>query len=361
MNSTDVVEERRRRLVKSAIEKFRLDLEGLTVFTEAATGNYLYNPIISALAGSNHVFAVTDDSKYGKKEDVKEQTLKEAKKLGVEDKVTVLFEKDMDCLSKSDIVTNSGFVRPITNEMVSCMKSTAVIPLMFTAKNFRTEDIDIKACQKKGVIVLGVNEHHPLLNMFGYVGFYMCKLLFEMNLSVFKNKLLLIGSGDLGNYPTDFFLKNNISIDRITFDGDVPEHQKAFVRSRDEIIEKLGSYDAIIIAELHHDIDILSNNGFIPVGILKEKNPLVQIIHIAGSISRDDVLKKNLALYPKDIKPFGYQSVSCDCLGPNCTIELNTAGLKVGEVAARARLNGLTTEEAIQVALRSSPAQELGK
>ena len=156
-------------------------------------------------------------------------------------------------------------------------------------------------------------------------------------------------------------MKNNISIDRITFDGDVPEHQKAFVRSRDEIIEKLGSYDAIIIAELHHDIDILSNNGFIPVGILKEKNPLVQIIHIAGSISRDDVLKKNLALYPKDIKPFGYQSVSCDCLGPNCTIELNTAGLKVGEVAARARLNGLTTEEAIQVALRSSPAQELGK
>jgi len=359
MNTTNVDIERRRRVVKRAIEKFNLNLKGLTVFTEAATGNYLYTPIISALAGSNRVFAVTSDSKYGKKDEVKEQTLKEAKELGVEDKITVLFEKDIDCLSKSDIITNSGFVRPITKEMVSSMRSTAVIPLMFSAKDFRAEDIDLEACQDKGVIVLGVNEHYPLLNLFGSVGFYMCKLLFEKNFSVFKNKLLLIGSGDLGNYPTDFFIKNNVSIDRVTFDDDVPEHQKSFVHSRDEVIKSLSSYDAIIIAELSHNIDILSDKGFIPVGILKKKNPLVQIIHITGSISKEDVLKANLALYPEDIKPFGYMSVCCDYLGPNCTIELNTASLKVGEVAVRCRLEGISIKETIDYCVKNSPAEKL--
>ena len=359
MNTTDVDKERIRRVVKRTIERFSLNLEGLTVFTEAATGNYLYTPIMSALAGSDHVFAVTNNSKYGKKDEVKEQTLKEAKELGVEDKITVLFEKDKDCLSKSDVVTNSGFVRPITKEMVSYMKPTAVIPLMFAAKDFcvsAREDIALEACHKKGVIVLGTNEHHPLLNLYDSVGFYICKLLFEKNLSVFKNKLLLIGSGDLGNYPTDFFIKNNVSIDRITFDDHILEHQKAFVRNRDEIIKRLGSYDAIIVAELYHNIDVLSNNGFIPVGILKEKNPLVQIIHITGSISKDDVLKENLALHPKDIKPFGYMSVYCDYLGPNCTMECNAASLKVGEVASRCRLKGISVRDTINYTLKNSPA-----
>lgn len=75
MNPTDFDRARMRKVVKKAIKKFNLDLKGLTVFTEAATGNYLYTSIISALAGSDRVFAVTGDSKYGKKDEVAEQTL----------------------------------------------------------------------------------------------------------------------------------------------------------------------------------------------------------------------------------------------------------------------------------------------
>ncbi len=95
MNFIDIEKGRKQKVVKRAIEKFDLNLEGLTVFTEAATGNYLYTPIAAALAGAEQVFAITEDSKYGKKEDVKRQTMEEAKELGVDGKITVLFGKDI--------------------------------------------------------------------------------------------------------------------------------------------------------------------------------------------------------------------------------------------------------------------------
>src|ERR1035437_2731056 len=119
MNSHDVLENRSRALIGKLIRKYELDLSGLTVFTEAATGSYRYTSLIAALAGAKQVYAVAADSKYGQKEIVKDQTLREAEASGVHDKITILFGKDGECLSHSDIVTNLGFVRPITSEMVS--------------------------------------------------------------------------------------------------------------------------------------------------------------------------------------------------------------------------------------------------
>jgi hypothetical protein len=340
MNSIDVERGRIRKVVKKTIEKFDLNLEGLNVFTEAATGNYMYTSIAAALAGAEHVFAVTDDSRYGTKEDAKKQTLKEAKELGVDNKITVLFERDRDCLSKSDIITNSGFVRPITKEMIAYMKHTAVIPVMFLTDNLKVrQDIELDACLAKGVLVLGTNEYEPSINLFGSIGFYMCKLLFETSLSVFKNKLLVIASGDMGNYSCDFFKKIGVSFDRVVFDDQVvPDDQRAVIRSREEVLNNLSEYDAIIISERFNNIDILSNDGYIPVGLLKKKNPFVQIIMIAGSVNKTDVVKAGLSIYPEDIKPFGFPTVCCDYLGPNSAIELNVSSLKVGEIMARNRL-----------------------
>jgi hypothetical protein len=358
MNSIDAETRRKREFIKKAIRKFSLNLEGLTVFTEAATGNYLYTPIIASLAGANHVFAVTQDSKYGKKEAVKRQTLKEAEELGVANKIAVLFEKDKDCLSKSDIITNSGFVRPIAREMISWMKPTAVIPLMWETWELRPQDLDMEACREKGILVLGTNEHHPQLNLFSSTGFLVCKLLFETGFDVYKDRLLLISSGSLGSSIADFFIKNEISFDRVVFDNKVPQHQAKFMHSREEVVNNLDSYDAIIIAEHQHDIDILSKNGFIATGLLKQRNPLVQIIHICGSISKEDIIKEGLELYPENIAPFGYMTVSADYLGYKSTIGLNTAGLKVGEVMARCRLSGMSVKDTIKYALENSPAMD---
>ena len=41
------------KLIGDAIDTYNLDLSGLTVFTEAASGNYVVTPLIAALAGSD--------------------------------------------------------------------------------------------------------------------------------------------------------------------------------------------------------------------------------------------------------------------------------------------------------------------
>jgi len=359
MSPWDIAKERKRKIVREAIEKFELDFSGLTVFTEAATGNYLYTSIMAALAGAENVFAVTSDSEYCSKEEIREQTLEEASKLEVNDKITVLFEKDQGCLSRSDIVTNSGFVRPITREIISYMKPTAVIPLMWSATELRPQEIDLQACREKGIVVLGTNENHPKLNLLASSGFKICKILFEKGFSVYGDKLLLIGSGDVCNLPTEFFINNKVSIDRVAFDNDIPEKQRSFIRNREEVLKNLGSYDAIIVNELRYNIDIISNEGFIPVKLFKKANPFIQIIHVTGSINKDDILREGLELYPKHTRPFGYMSISSDYLGPRCTLGLNAASLKVAEVASRCRLKGMSVLETIEYALENSPADRV--
>ena len=71
------------KILNQCINRFNLDLTDLTVLTEAATGPYLYSPVMAALGGAGKVYAIAGDSRYGRKEDVKELTDKAAEKWGV--------------------------------------------------------------------------------------------------------------------------------------------------------------------------------------------------------------------------------------------------------------------------------------
>ena len=59
---------RAKRLMEEAIEKFHLNLTGFSVLTEAASGNYVFTPLICALAGAKEVIAFTKDSVYASKD-----------------------------------------------------------------------------------------------------------------------------------------------------------------------------------------------------------------------------------------------------------------------------------------------------
>ena len=66
--------------ITEAIEKFKLNLSGKTVLTEAASGNYVVTPIIAALAGAK-VIAIAKASRFATIEEVKRQTYSLAKEL----------------------------------------------------------------------------------------------------------------------------------------------------------------------------------------------------------------------------------------------------------------------------------------
>jgi len=349
---------RKRNYASKVVKKFGLDLSGLTVFTEAATGNYLYTPIIAALAGARKVFAVSNDSRYGSKEQVKKITMNEAESLGVDAQISVIFSKEEDALKESDIVTNSGFVRPITREMISFMKPSAVIPLMWETWEFRENDLDLGECRKKGILVLGTNERCPQLNIFQSLGFIACKLLFEHGFDVYKDKLLVIASGYLGEIMCNFFIKNGIEFSRVVFDNTVPANQRSFIFDRNDLESMIDSYDAVIMAENYYSVDLISRDGYIPTELLKRKNPYIQLLHICGSINKEDIVKDGLNLFPKEIAKFSYMSISADYLSYKSTLELNTAGLKVGEIMARCRAAGMSVEETIKYAVGSGLAMD---
>lgn len=62
-------------LMQQAVERCRLDLSGAVVLTEGATGAYVVTPVLSALAGAEHVVALTHSTHHGSVEEVMKQTL----------------------------------------------------------------------------------------------------------------------------------------------------------------------------------------------------------------------------------------------------------------------------------------------
>ena len=73
MNAANLV--RARRLIDQAIAKLELNLSDLMVLTEAATGNFIYTPLIAAIAGAKQVLAITRDSRFGTAQTVRWQTM----------------------------------------------------------------------------------------------------------------------------------------------------------------------------------------------------------------------------------------------------------------------------------------------
>lgn len=329
------------KFIKSRIALFNLDLTDLTVYTELGTGNYAFTCIIAAMANAKKVYAISRTSRFGTFEDNLDKLEYITRTLNIQnirDKIEVVNEKRKEHLQKADIVTNSGFIRPIDQNTLSMMKPTAVIPLMYETWEIRKEDIDLDYCRSNDILVLGVNEECPPMDIMRYSGFLVSKLMFECGLGTHKDKILVFGSGRLGNNIANFMRVNGIDFRWISLDDNIREENKPYLSKIRDIKRELSEFDVVIIAEHYHNIEILGKNGIIKTEELSEKNPLIQIIHVCGNVDINDIKQHGLNIYPEPVMPFGYMTTSADYLGPKATVELNTAGLKVGEIMARNRL-----------------------
>jgi hypothetical protein len=334
-------ENRVRRLVDESITTFNLDLSGLTVLTEAATGYYVLTPIIAAIANANKVYAITRDSRYGSGQTVRDRTLDLARQWNLSDQIEIVFSKNDKRIGEADIVTNLGFVRPLDSPLLNQLKSTAVIPLMWETWEYRSEDIDLTECFRLGIPVLGTNEHHPLLETQRYIGPLALKLLFELDIEVYQSNILVVGSGDFGKYTLQSLKNAKATVHQIqAVDGET--------LSTDEVKSMLTECDAIVFVEhLCRDL-LLGRGGQLTAQVLHELNPGIVIAHIAGSVNQQDIEEVGIPFRPNYIAPSGYMSVALDYLGPHPVINLHTAGLKVGELMARNRLSGADLASTIE-------------
>jgi hypothetical protein len=354
---------RRIRLVKEHIKQLNLDLSGLIVLTEAASGSYVFTPLIAALARAAGVIAVTRDSSYGDAKDVMENTYLLAKYFGIQKKrIQIVESLSPQITGKADIVTNLGFLRPINKEFISNLKPTAVISLMYETWEFREEDLDLQECWKKGVPVLGTNEQNEVLRIFDYIGHLCLKILLEAEIEVFRSKIILVGDNDFGRNIVGTLSAAGAEVLWVTnTPGDEVKKlggTKIGCSLKELSVQNsVRDCDAIIVNAYPDRNVVIGECGDISARRLKELAPGTTIIQLNGLIERESLNMLGIACLPAKEPRIGHMGWTLAYLGPKPVVALNSGGLKVGELLARARLKGLSRVKAEQQALKDQLCQ----
>ena len=326
-------EARCRRLIAQALATFDLNLSGLRILTEAATGSYVLTPLIAALAGAEQVDALTRDSRFGSAKDVYASTMALAARWGVDNRIQVLFSREAPEIGLADVVTNLGFVRPLDKPFLHRLKPTAVIPLMWETWEYRPQDLDLGECQRLGIPVLGTNEHHPDLQIFRYVGHLAIKLLFETGIEVFRSRVVVVGSGEFGDEAARSL--HDVGAQVYVVNPCLSEGLRSA-----ESHDALATSDALVVIEHHCRDMLIGPGGQITAKELYRLNPGMVLTHITGEVNRNDVKKAGIICHPDQLAPAGFMSVATDYLGPRPLIDLHAAGLRVGQAMAQAVREG---------------------
>lgn len=333
-------------VVKEQIKNFDLDLTGLVVITECASGFYAYNTFVPILANAKKVIAVSKTTSYGTFDENKKNIEDLAKKFNIDISTLEVVNKLEDYhLKEVDVITNSGLVRPITSEMMAQMKHTAVIPLMWETWEFRDEDLDLNSAIKNDILVLGTKETSKEIDMRGYAGVLGLAILVYLNLEVYKTKVVLFGNEVLGNAIVETFEKNNVEY--LWFvNSPTNKNQKSY-KELGKYKNIIKSYDAVLFAEHSYRDEILTKEHGLTLKELSELNEEIKIGVIAGNINEEELNTSSLEYFPKKIMPAGYMSFQPYHMGAKPVIELFSAGLKIGEQMAKCRLNGMSLKDTI--------------
>lgn len=333
--------------VNKIIETLNISLENLTILTECASGPFAYTPVVALLAGAN-VISLGRDTRYGTFEENK-KNLEEIIFLinpALLKKIQIVNSKDQIDFGKIDILTNSGLIRPITKEIIEKLKSTCVLPLMWETWEFRESDLDIEACQKHNIPVIGTNEYFPATDMTLTIGLFGVKILFDMKIPVGNCRVVLLGGKIPANQIAELY--ESMGIDFIWFSPTGTEREKnCFPFSELQKIKQLKHIDAFVCAEHTDPYLIAGSNGGITFKEIFESHPLAWWGHIVGNVNAEELKNCGLSYFPEIIMPFGHQTYGTENLGFAPVIQLNACGLKVGEIAVKERLNGSSIEETI--------------
>ena len=317
------------------IEALNLNLKGTTVLTEAASGAYAVTPIIAALAGAK-VYAFTKSTNYGSIDEIFNNTRKlinqfEKWKLDISliDKLTP------EIISKADIITNSGHLRPLDQEKLQYAKDSLVISLMYEAWEWRDSDMDISYIKKRGFRVGATNERHPEVDVFNYLGDMALKMIFDAGLCAYKNNFILICNNDFGHYIAKTLSKvcGSLAV------CDIDENRQKY---SDLQIDWIGNFPEFEVPEYykHCDAIILSAYPFDKLWIGKENTPILisklkseienpYILRFCGDI--DEKYKNEINFYP-NIVTSGHMGILPSDIGLDSVIRLQGGGLKVGEL-----------------------------
>ena len=331
------------RLIRETIEQLELDLSGLSVLTEAATGHYAVTAAIAVAARADRVFAVARDSAWGPAIDAAGATRDMVLSSALKDNLTIVDEASPDVLSVADVVTNLGFVRPLDEERIKHLKPTAVVSLMCEPWEVRPGDVDVSACSRRGIAVLGTNESTPGWPLFAYSGPLAVQMLLEAGIEVLGTRVTVLGR--------DRFAPEIAKGLRRA--GAVVRVDRRLTRSSSHAAVR--GAEAIVVADYASDDVIVGASGLITTLDLARLAPDATIVQFAGGVDDEHLRSNGHHVWPSPVVPPRRMSRTFAALGPKPVIQLHAAGLRVGEAVARLRLQGVPPDDAVDVVCRDLP------
>ena len=270
--------------MQSIISDLQIDLSGMRILTEAASGHFSVTPVIAALAGADHVVAVGRTSKWGSFTSVVEQIEGLAKATHCPDVIQISEGAAADYSYGANIVTNLGFVRPIDTALLANLPKDAAISLMWEPWEFRPNEVDVDTCRQRGIPVLGTNENHPRIMIFDYLAKVAQRLLFECDIEVERSKLLLVASDPFG-----------VSIEKGLKKSGAIVHRYDPILSSNWDISASQHYteiDAVIVAE-HRSQNTIVGTGGLSAAEIKQAG--CSLIHICGNIEASTLVDVHAA------------------------------------------------------------------
>lgn len=321
--------------IKCSVVRTNLDLKGLIVITECATGAYSCTPAIAGLAGAARVVAFGKDSSYGTFEGARKDVYCLWEALGLSQNI-LLATDSLDVLDdnsgKADIVTNSGHLRPLNSERIKRMKKGSVIPLMYESWEFRHTDLCLQTCQERGIPVAGTNERHPDIGVFDYLGPMAAKSLFNAGLEIYGNNILLICDNDFAPYLEKTLKNLGANVLKNTHSDNV-------------------EIDAIVFAHTPG-----KSGGKLNIQSFNLPKKVSLCCQIWGDVDRSYFETKWI---PEQVPDAGYMGIKLSTLGVEAVVRLQAGGLKVGELLVRGLSEGKSSEEAIRLVVATGYAQLL--
>lgn len=304
------------RLMSAAIDRCRLDLSGLTVLTEAATGAYVVTPVLAAMAGAD-VYALAAGTAYASSEEIQKLTAELAGLGTVMDRIHLIYRKDPAIVGSADIVTNSGQVRPVDAEMVAHMKPSSVVPLMYESWEYRHTDVDLDACRARGIVVAGTNERHRDVGVFSFLGQMAVMQLHEAGIAVRGSHIILLCDNDFGSFIVHDLEKAGAEV----------------TESRQLTDDSISPHcDAVIVALQPREEPVFTAGD---AKLLSQLAPGAVLVQYWGDTDRAALAAAEVPAWPTEAPRAGHMGILPSAVGPEPIVRLQAGGLKVGQVLAR--------------------------
>jgi len=300
-------------LIRRSIAATGLNLSEVTLLTEAASGAYGVTPVIGAMAGAKRVYALARSSRYGSVRDVRAWISELADASGVTGLINVVEQLSPDILANADIVTNSGHLRPLSADLINRLPGSAVIALMFEAWELRSGDIDLAACLRRRIPIVGINERHPTVDVFSFLGPLCAKQLLCCGLAVYSNRIALLCDNDFAKPMANGLGGLGASIE--VFSG------------AEEILRELGK--EVVIALIPAPALRIGPREASHLATVTP--PGTAIVQFWGDLDREALVAHRLNIWPSEPPEPGHMGALLSEIGPEPIVRLQTGGLRAAE------------------------------